>query len=52
VFWAATGVGILSNADAATINGFGNNDPSVSSFPTTSQADFVWNGVGSTRSLK
>jgi prepilin-type N-terminal cleavage/methylation domain-containing protein len=52
VLWFATGTGTLADADAVTINGFGNNDPSVSSFPTTAQADFVWNGVSSTGSLK
>jgi type IV pilus assembly protein PilA len=52
ILWLATGNGTLSNADAATINGFGNNDPQASSFPSTAQATFVWDGVGSTGSLK
>lgn len=52
VLWFADGTGTLTDADAAAINGFGNSDPNVSSFPTTAQADFVWNGVGSNGSLK
>jgi type IV pilus assembly protein PilA len=52
VVWFACGTGTLADADATTINAFGNNDPKVSSFPSTSRADFVWNGVSSTGSLK
>lgn len=33
VFWFACGTGTLSNADAATINGFGNNDVGIGAFP-------------------
>jgi type IV pilus assembly protein PilA len=50
--WLATGTGTLADADAATINGWGNNDPKVSSFQNTAQANFVWNGASSNGSLK
>lgn len=33
VLWAATGSGTLTNADAATINAFGNGDPNPRQFP-------------------
>jgi|SRR5579884_891108 len=52
VLWFACGTGTLSNADAATINSWGNADPKVAQFPAAAQADFVWNGVGPTGSLK
>lgn len=52
VFWFACGTGTLTDADAATINSWGNSDPARSSFPTSAQATMVWNGVGATGSLK
>jgi prepilin-type N-terminal cleavage/methylation domain-containing protein len=52
ILWLSSGAGTLADADAATINGYANNDSSVSSFPTIAQANFVWNGVGPTGSLK
>jgi prepilin-type N-terminal cleavage/methylation domain-containing protein len=52
VLWLSSGTGIITNTDAAAINGFGNNDPNVSAFSTTTQADFVWNGDTSNGSLK
>jgi hypothetical protein len=52
VVWFAAGTGTLTNADAATINGFGNSDPTVSLFPAAAQATFAWDGTSSTGSLK
>jgi hypothetical protein len=50
--WFATGTGTLTDADAATINSWGNTDPKRSSFPSAAQATMVWNGIGSNGSLK
>ena len=52
VLWFACGTGTLSNPDAATINGFGNTDPKVASFPAGAQATMVWDGASSSGSLK
>ncbi|HSX19447.1 MAG TPA: fibronectin type III domain-containing protein [Candidatus Saccharimonadales bacterium] len=42
VFWSAAGSGTLSDADASTINGFGNTDPTINSFSTTDHPTFTW----------
>jgi hypothetical protein len=52
IIWLATGTGTLTDADAATINGFGSSDPTRSQFPATAQATMVWDGVSSTGNLK
>jgi RHS repeat-associated protein len=40
ILWAAAGTGSLANSDAATINNFGNTDPSLSQLPGS--AGFAW----------
>jgi YD repeat-containing protein len=35
IFWSATGSGVLANADATTLNNFGNSDPSFAALPGT-----------------
>lgn len=40
VWWAAAGTGSLSDADAATLSGFGNTDPAFASVPGT--PIFLW----------
>lgn len=40
VLWVACGVGVLADADAATINGFGSTDKLVSDFP--GNCTFFW----------
>jgi type IV pilus assembly protein PilA len=52
IIWMATGTGPVSDADASTINGFGNNDPKRSSFPSSAVPTFVWDGAGTNGSLK
>jgi len=52
VLWFATGIGTLSNADAATINGFGNTDPTRASFPASAQTTMTWDGTSATGSLR
>lgn len=52
VVWYAGGTGVPTNADAATINSWGDTDPKRSSFPTADQATFVWDGAGANGSLK
>lgn len=47
VFWAACGKGTLSNADAATIHGFGNVDPLASDFPGAAALSLLWPAVTS-----
>jgi hypothetical protein len=43
MLWALAGTGTLADADAATINGYGDNDPDVTSAPGT--ATFLWTAV-------
>jgi len=43
--WAACGTGTLSDADAATINAFGNTPPDLSQLPNASVPTMVWPGV-------
>jgi hypothetical protein len=50
VLWYADGMGTLTNGDASTINGFGNNDPSRSSLPGNPR--LVWDGTSGNGSLK
>jgi type IV pilus assembly protein PilA len=52
VRWMAAGTGTLTNADATAINGFGNSDPSISSFPGSAQAVYSWDGTSQNGSLK
>jgi RHS repeat-associated protein len=35
LLWFAAGTGTLANADAGTLNGFGNNDPTLAGLPAT-----------------
>lgn len=42
VLWFACGTGTLSDADAATIHGFGNNDPDLDDFPSGADVRAVW----------
>jgi YD repeat-containing protein len=48
ILWAATGNGTLTDGDAATINGFGNTDPSLTSFPGAASTSSVWDGTSTT----
>jgi RHS repeat-associated protein len=41
ILWAAAGTGTLANADATTLNNFGNTDPTISQLPGT--PTFAWN---------
>lgn len=43
IYWLVTGSGTLSDADAVTINAFGNNDPDFPSTPGTPNAVFPFN---------
>lgn len=43
IFWFACGTGTLTNTDAATINGFGNTPPALTSVP--GNVTDVWQGV-------
>jgi type IV pilus assembly protein PilA len=52
VLWFASGTGTLTNADASSINGFGNNDPIKSGFSSSALADFTWNGSSAIGSIK
>jgi hypothetical protein len=40
--WFSSGTGTLTNSDASSINGFGNTDPSLSSFAGTAGSTMVW----------
>jgi hypothetical protein len=42
ILWFACGSGTLTDADATTIHGFGNTDPSFSSFPITANTTMEW----------
>lgn len=48
IIWAAFGLGTLSDADAATIHGWGDTDPSWSSFPAASNPSMLWLADSST----
>lgn len=52
ILWFACGTGTLTDADAATINGWGDTDPKVASFPAAAQADFAWDGTSAAGSMK
>lgn len=52
ILWEAVGTGTLSNADAATINGWGSSDPKRSDFPSSAQATLVWAAATTNASLK
>jgi hypothetical protein len=42
VFWAAAGTGMLTSADAASIEVLGNTTPSLNTFSSESNVTFVW----------
>lgn len=42
VLWLASGIGALTNGDAAVINAFGNSDPTPRSFPSSASATATW----------
>jgi RHS repeat-associated protein len=44
ILWLATGTGTLTNGNAATIDGFGNTDPAIASFPGGADTTSSWNG--------
>lgn len=48
ILWAAAGAGTLSDADAATINGFADNDPTSQDFPAAAQAQMAWSADNTT----
>ena len=50
MLWVAGGSGTLSNADAATLNGYGNTDPTIGSLPGA--PSFAWDGATDTYAQK
>lgn len=42
IIWIAWGTGTLSDSDLATINGWGDTDPSIASFPSGAQVLHIW----------
>lgn len=42
LLWFATGTGTLTSSDAATINNWGNTDPTTQAFPAAAQATLAW----------
>lgn len=46
VYWAAAGLGVLTDADAAAIHAFGNTNPDIFSFP--GKPTFLWKAVDAT----
>lgn len=48
ILWQAMGTGTISNADAATINSWGDTDPSPNTFSSSAQAKETWSADDST----
>lgn len=47
VFWFACGTGTLTDADAATIDAFGDRDPGANEFPDDADTTMVWAAINS-----
>jgi prepilin-type N-terminal cleavage/methylation domain-containing protein len=48
ILWYAGGTGTLSDSDAATINSWGDSDPTSQDFPASAAATFAWDGETNT----